>query len=263
MRSLSASARDARSSNRRERRTSVMPLSASLTREELRRRRPSGRSSSQKNDARDDHEHQHDHRGRHRFLLRGPEHLAQLDARLEEELPEVAAVSARWRTPRRRAAGRRTAPPSSIQASGRLLNRRRTPTMPPRHQAGWRRSVWRCRLPAGTADGCFASSFIFNRWQARRESNPQPAVLETAALPIELLACSCLTSEIFATTPAPTVRPPSRMAKRRPSSIAIGLISSHLHLDVVARHHHLGVLRQLDRARSRRSCGSRTADDSP
>ena len=32
-------------------------------------------------------------------------------------------------------------------------------------------------------------------------------------------------SMIFATTPAPTVRPPSRMAKRRPSSIAIGLIS--------------------------------------
>ena len=31
---------------------------------------------------------------------------------------------------------------------------------------------------------------------------------------------------IFATTPAPTVLPPSRMAKRRPSSIAIGLISS-------------------------------------
>ena len=30
---------------------------------------------------------------------------------------------------------------------------------------------------------------------------------------------------ILATTPAPTVRPPSRIAKRRPSSIAIGLIS--------------------------------------
>src|SRR3546814_7066525 len=30
---------------------------------------------------------------------------------------------------------------------------------------------------------------------------------------------------IFATTPAPTVRPPSRIAKRRPSSIATGLIS--------------------------------------
>jgi len=30
----------------------------------------------------------------------------------------------------------------------------------------------------------------------------------------------------LATTPAPTVRPPSRMAKRRPSSMAIGAISS-------------------------------------
>ena len=29
----------------------------------------------------------------------------------------------------------------------------------------------------------------------------------------------------LATTPAPTVRPPSRMAKRNPSSIAIGAIS--------------------------------------
>ena len=29
-------------------------------------------------------------------------------------------------------------------------------------------------------------------WQARRESNPQPAVLETAALPIELLAYTLL-----------------------------------------------------------------------
>ena len=33
-------------------------------------------------------------------------------------------------------------------------------------------------------------------------------------------------STIFATTPAPTVRPPSRMAKRRPWSIAMGAISS-------------------------------------
>ena len=32
-------------------------------------------------------------------------------------------------------------------------------------------------------------------------------------------------SMIFATTPAPTVRPPSRIAKRKPSSIAIGAIS--------------------------------------
>ena len=38
----------------------------------------------------------------------------------------------------------------------------------------------------------FILSFILLiSWQARRESNPQPAVLETAALPIELLACIC------------------------------------------------------------------------
>ena len=34
----------------------------------------------------------------------------------------------------------------------------------------------------------FVESHLAKRWQAKRESNPQPAVLETAALPIELLA---------------------------------------------------------------------------
>src|SRR5688572_12747451 len=36
------------------------------------------------------------------------------------------------------------------------------------------------RVPRGRGTGCM--------WHARRDSNPQPAVLETAALPIELLA---------------------------------------------------------------------------
>src|SRR5688572_2010538 len=34
------------------------------------------------------------------------------------------------------------------------------------------------------------ASICFLGWQAKRGSNPQPAVLETAALPIELLACN-------------------------------------------------------------------------
>ena len=34
----------------------------------------------------------------------------------------------------------------------------------------------------------FSNYLCLVKWQARRESNPQPAVLETAALPIELLA---------------------------------------------------------------------------
>ena len=91
-------------------------------------------------------------------------------------------------------------------------------------------------------------------WQEWRASNPQPPVLETGALPIELH--SCMRRRVFrpatgcrhdthrreslgarpsavpapfhsmmsVTTPAPTVRPPSRMAKRRPSSMAIGAI---------------------------------------
>src|SRR5688500_6503467 len=145
-------------------------------------------------------------------------------------------------------------------------------------------------------------SWIRSRtWQARRDSNPQPTDLESAALPLELLAYSksllaffvnrvlaaeaaellklkllrrlllvlhlgvVLTlalsaihddvhshkftpkndpttralypsrrvrkstqpySMISATTPAPTVRPPSRMAKRSSFSIAIGVMSS-------------------------------------
>ena len=53
---------------------------------------------------------------------------------------------------------------------------------------------------------------------------------------------------ILMTRPAPTVRPPSRIANRRPSSIAIGLPQLDRHLGVVTRHHHLGALGQLDRA---------------
>jgi hypothetical protein len=117
------------------------------------------------------------------------------------------------------------------------------------------------------------------KWQARRDSNPQPAVLETAALPIELLAynknlsakhvryvkqawfatATCTRpsppwpallarilhpsriilplqqegllhksahATILDTTPAPTVRPPSRMANRKPSSMAMGAIKA-------------------------------------
>jgi hypothetical protein len=44
-------------------------------------------------------------------------------------------------------------------------------------------------LSDALASGTLTTSFMCFAWQARRESNPQPAVLETAALPIELLAC--------------------------------------------------------------------------
>lgn len=74
-------------------------------------------------------------------------------------------------------------------------------------------------------------------WQARRDSNPQPPDLESGALPIELRTSSLrycahrcrrdldhlMTS---ATTPDPTVRPPSRIAKRIPWCMAMGAINS-------------------------------------
>jgi hypothetical protein len=88
------------------------------------------------------------------------------------------------------------------------------------------------------------------KWQGWWDSNSQPPVLETGALPIELHPCAKGKDEagkgknndtfhlppftfrlvsyslIFVTTPEPTVLPPSRMAKRTPSSMAIGLESS-------------------------------------
>ena len=66
----------------------------------------------------------------------------------------------------------------------------------------------------------FLIILLFN-WQERRDSNPQPPVLETGALPIELRSYLI----IFVTTPAPTVFPPSRMAKFKFWLIAIGVIN--------------------------------------
>ena len=61
-------------------------------------------------------------------------------------------------------------------------------------------------------------------WQERRDSNPQPPVLETGALPIELHSYRVY-STILVTTPAPTVLPPSLIAKFNFSLIAIGVIN--------------------------------------
>ena len=66
-------------------------------------------------------------------------------------------------------------------------------------------------------------------WQERRDSNPQPPVLETGALPIELHSYRVY-SIILVTTPAPTVLPPSRIAKFNFSLIAIGVINVTVNL---------------------------------
>ena len=93
---------------------------------------------------------------------------------------------------------------------------------------------------------CRAARPQAGRRQGRRESNSQPPVLETGALPIELHPCWRTQNVgprgsdsrgrrvephqdywmILVTTPDPTVLPPSRIAKRTPSSMAIGFSSS-------------------------------------
>ncbi len=49
-------------------------------------------------------------------------------------------------------------------------------------------------------------------------------------------------SMISVTPPDPAVLPPSLIAKRSPSSIATGVISSILHYYVISRHAHLCTL---------------------
>src|SRR5690606_7950935 len=167
-------------------------------------------------------ESEHQRRGDPGFLPGRPEHLAQFIARILRELPERAATR---RQEEHQCAGHHPrdhhAPPQPCRMRGEHVI------------AGHPRCDQHARYPQRrVARAAFLLSNRFVHcsatcWQARRESNPQPAVLETAALPIELLACTGnFYFRIFETTPAPTVLPPSRMAKRSPSSIAIGAISS-------------------------------------
>ena len=95
-------------------------------------------------------------------------------------------------------------------------------------------------LPVGQVTlkaSCFTSCknltgfFILSLfWQERRDLNPQPPVLETGALPIELHSYGVAYLIIFVTTPAPTVFPPSLIAKFNFSLIAIGVISFTVNL---------------------------------
>ena len=72
-----------------------------------------------------------------------------------------------------------------------------------------------CRLIDHPMIKCFQSdsNFLFG--------NLRSHILNFLCAPSEVSHPYSMT---LATTPAPTVRPPSRMAKRRPSSIAIGAI---------------------------------------
>src|SRR5690606_31420906 len=115
-------------------------------------------------------------------------------------------------------------------------------------------------------------------WHARRDSNPQPAVLETAALPIELLAYSVILAfpgkgngglrrlaipahpPVFRGTGLQGLLQDLRHHARADRTTALAdrkaqtlvhrhrVDQRHRHLHVVTRHHHLHALRQVHRA---------------
>src|ERR1700679_2994256 len=109
--------------------------------------------------------------------------------------------------------------------------------------------------PAGvcTSAMLLAVTYTFSdAWQGRRESNPQPAVLETAALPIELLPCNLIISVLsnHLSDYACTDRL-AALADGKPQSLLHRDRRYQLHhdLDAVPGHPHLRPLRQLHRSR--------------
>ena len=86
-------------------------------------------------------------------------------------------------------------------------------------------------MPTAPTRGRPSCTSLSNRGRrASAEQVPRPDVARTKKgpqpKPQALLSAVGDYLRIFVTVPAPTVRPPSRMAKRRPSSMAMGWMSS-------------------------------------
>jgi hypothetical protein len=126
------------------------------------------------------------------------------------------------------AARRRTSRPSQVTGSALRL-----PTASACAPCACCRSDSTSCTPGGP-DAIVCSSCMYNSGACtRRKRSPQcharycsramvTLLRKVAALPTLV----CLYSMIFVIVPAPTVLPPSRIAKRSPSSIAIGVTSS-------------------------------------
>src|SRR6266540_6552300 len=84
-------------------------------------------------------------------------------------------------------------------------------------------------------------------WQAKRESNPQPSVLETDALPVELLACLNRASLLDHFRHHARAHGLATLADGKAQALLHRnrRNQAHHHLHVVPRHHHLGARGQL------------------
>src|SRR5436189_565854 len=91
-----------------------------------------------------------------------------------------------------------------------------------------------------------AISFVSVLWQGQRASNPQPSVLETDALPIELCPCGG-SSPKYLLDDLRDDAGAHRLAaladgKAKPLLHGDGRDQRHHHLHVVPGHHHFGAL---------------------
>src|SRR6202049_591681 len=183
----------------------------------------------------DDHEQEHRERGHAGFLPRRPHDLAQFDARFDHERPE--RLAARRSAEHDDGEGdtgdpRQPALPFGLRAQHVERGDAAEYQQDRHHELG----------RVGAAAGMVIWDRFIHRVDRRLKSNiyiteaGRPGGNRTPNLRFwrpPLCQLSYWPAEksyfrTFATTPAPTVLPPSRMAKRRPSSIAIGLISSTL-----------------------------------
>ena len=116
-----------------------------------------------------------------------------------------------WPSRRSSCAGSCAAPAPTFVAAGKLLTQQegRTICGPPAHAATARQESI---LPPNAALRHIKRETRLCVSPFFRSSDPLPPVGNYSSMPI--------------TTPEPTVRPPSRIAKRRPFSIAMGVISS-------------------------------------
>src|SRR2546423_9493381 len=91
-----------------------------------------------------------------------------------------------------------------------------------------------------TAIASFPLSIIVRTWQGQRASNPQPSVLETDALPIELCPCSSL-DDLRHDAGANRL---AALADGEPQALLHGDRGNqrHHHLHVIPRHHNLRAL---------------------
>src|SRR5690606_2338225 len=133
----------------------------------------------------------HDKSGLRGFLAGRPDNLTNFDARFFQQHRERLATSSL----KRHESSKTTQHNQTQNAIQNRLGREVLITYDTHNNQGSdnqpldqiKARVFGFSLSIHSRGSCERHAKFVRKWQVRRESNPQPAVLETAALPIELL----------------------------------------------------------------------------